>query len=248
MKCPHCQVNIHADWKHAEIKTDETPQRIILKFMACPSCKNIILEFLIKSPDPLEGRSPCRYVAAPRFPNLPSADNEVPESLREDYREACAVLSINAKASAALSRRILQTVLKEQGYSSDNLATQIENVLKEQNSRNALPSALHTTVDAIRNFGNFSAHPLTDKTSLQIIDVEPEEAEWCLNIIGDCSIITMCNLHWLRREKQNWTPSLRRRARLRASRSRRGRGRTCRPAVPARPDRRRTQRRYPDFG
>ena len=185
MKCPHCHVNIHTDWQHGEIKVDETPQRISLKFTACPSCKNIILELLIKSPDPLKGKPNCRYIAAPRFPNLPPAANDVPEKLREDYIGSCAVLSISAKASAALSRRILQTILKEQGYRGDNLSTQIENVLEEQNSRKALPTALHTTVDAIRNFGNFSAHPITDRTSLQIIDVEPEEAEWCLGIIAD---------------------------------------------------------------
>ena len=40
-------------------------------------------------------------------------------------------------------------------------------------------------MDAIRNFGNFSAHPITDVTTLQIIDVQPEEAEWCLEIISD---------------------------------------------------------------
>ena len=185
MKCPHCQVNIHADWQHKEIWANETPQRISLKFSACPSCKNIILELLIKSPDPLEGKPSYRYIAAPQFPNLPAAANEVPAQLREEYREACAVLSISAKASAALSRRMLQAMLKEQGYSSDNLATQIEDVLEEQDLRKALPSAVHTTVDAIRNFGNFSAHPITDKTSLQVIDVEPEEAEWCLDIIRD---------------------------------------------------------------
>ena len=185
MKCPHCNVNIHADWQRGEIKIDATPQRISLKFAACPSCKNIILELLIKSPDPLEGKPSSRYLAAPRFPNLPAAADEVSEQLREDYREACAVLSISAKASAALSRRILQTVLKEQGYDRANLATQIEDVLEEQDLRKALPSAVHTTVDAIRNFGNFSAHPITDKTSLQVIDVEPEEAEWCLDIIRD---------------------------------------------------------------
>jgi Domain of unknown function (DUF4145) len=41
------------------------------------------------------------------------------------------------------------------------------------------------TVDAIRNFGNFSAHPVTDLTTLQIIDVEAEEAEWCLETIEE---------------------------------------------------------------
>jgi hypothetical protein len=35
-------------------------------------------------------------------------------------------------------------------------------------------------------FGNFSAHPINDKTALQIIEVEPHEAEWCLDILEEC--------------------------------------------------------------
>ena len=42
---------------------------------------------------------------------------------------------------------------------------------------------IYETVDAIRNFGNFSAHPINDITSLQVIDVQPQEAEWCLEIL-----------------------------------------------------------------
>jgi hypothetical protein len=42
-------------------------------------------------------------------------------------------------------------------------------------------------MDAIRNFGNFSAHPVTDQTTLQIIAVEPNEAEWCLDILEEMS-------------------------------------------------------------
>jgi len=41
------------------------------------------------------------------------------------------------------------------------------------------------TVDGIRNFGNFSAHPIDDKTTLQVIDVEDHEAEWCLETIEE---------------------------------------------------------------
>lgn len=185
MKCPFCHVTIHEHWQRGGITVNDSTQSIGLKYMACPSCKNIILELLINSPYPLEGRPRCKYIAAPRFPNLPPSAAEVPDVLKVIYTEACATLSVSAKASAALSRRILQTVLKERGYDNDNLATQIQSVLDEQDARKALPSALHATVDAIRNFGNFSAHPITDKTSLQVIDVEPEEAEWCLDIIAD---------------------------------------------------------------
>jgi hypothetical protein len=39
------------------------------------------------------------------------------------------------------------------------------------------------TLDTIRNFGNFSAHHITDQTTLQVIDVEDYEAEYCLDIL-----------------------------------------------------------------
>jgi glutaredoxin len=44
-------------------------------------------------------------------------------------------------------------------------------------AKKALPHELRETVDAIRNFGNFSAHPIDDKTTLQVTDVESHEAE-----------------------------------------------------------------------
>ena len=59
-------------------------------------------------------------------------------------------------------------------------------MLNEPDPKKAIPQRLRQTIDAIRNFGNFSAHPITDKTALQIIDVEPHEAEWCLEILEEC--------------------------------------------------------------
>jgi hypothetical protein len=93
--------------------------------------------------------------------------------------EACVVLPLSAKASAALARRCLQAVLQENGYKARNLAKQVDRLLKAK----VLPTHIHKNVDAIRNFGNFGAHPINDKTSLQIIDVEPHEADWCLEIL-----------------------------------------------------------------
>lgn len=59
-------------------------------------------------------------------------------------------------------------------------------LLAETDATKAIPQSLRTVVDGIRNFGNFSAHPITDVTGLQIIDVEPEEAEWCLEVLEEC--------------------------------------------------------------
>jgi hypothetical protein len=73
--------------------------------------------------------------------------------------------------------------LRYHGYKKKNLVDQIDSVLNEPNTKRSIPSDLHDTIDAIRNFGNFSAHPITDSTTLQVIDVQPHEAEWCLEIL-----------------------------------------------------------------
>ena len=110
---------------------------------------------------------------------------EVPDDIRQDYVEACNVLPISAKASAALSRRCLQNVLHAHNYKAKDLAKEIDLLMNETDPKKALPHKLRETVDGIRNFGNFSAHPIDDKTTFQIIDVDPHEAEWCLQILED---------------------------------------------------------------
>ena len=77
-------------------------------------------------------------------------------------------MPISAKASAALSRRCLQNMLHAHGYKAkDNLAKEIDLLLNEPA---VFRDKLRVTVDAIRNFGNFSAHPINDVTTLQVID------------------------------------------------------------------------------
>ena len=108
---------------------------------------------------------------------------EVPKSIAADYVEACQVLPLSAKASAALSRRCLQAMLQAHGCKDKDLAKEVQQILDEKDPAKILPRPIHQTVDAIRNFGNFSAHPINDITSLQVIAVEPQEAEWCLEIV-----------------------------------------------------------------
>ena len=64
-------------------------------------------------------------------------------------------------------------MLHADGYKAKDLAKEIDLLLNEIDPKKALPHKLRETVDAIRNFGNFSAHPIDDKTTLQVIDVEP---------------------------------------------------------------------------
>jgi len=79
----------------------------------------------------------------------------------------------------------LQSILNEQGYAGTDLARQVDALLNESDASRALGQSLRTIVDGVRHFGNFSAHPINDRTTLQVIPVETHEAEWCLEIVRE---------------------------------------------------------------
>lgn len=153
MKCPHCSITFHDAWKRGPVLG--TQSRAIGSTV-CPSCDGLIVQYYdgwnYRLIDPL---------GANRGP-VPA---EVPTGIAKDYEEACNVLPVSAKASAALSRRCLQAILRANGYKAKDLATEVDLLLAETDSTKAIPQALRTVIDGIRNFGNFSAHPITDITS-----------------------------------------------------------------------------------
>ena len=178
MKCPHCTINIYENWDTNSLHRFGNTLNWLYRSAQCPECKKLTIQF--KRGDEEEWRQVFPF-GSNRGPIPP----DVPQSLAVDYEEACLVLPLSAKASAALSRRCVQNILRANGYKGRDLAVEIDLLLNEPDPRKAIPETLRTTIDGIRNFGNFSAHPITDVTTLQVIDVEPHEAEWCLEIIEE---------------------------------------------------------------
>jgi hypothetical protein len=196
MRCPHCTTDFHEEWRLTPILRSDNYQ-LFTRFGAktygywhyrtavCSKCKEGIIEIAPRTDDGTREIQDWRLVypiGASRGPVPP----EVPEEIAEDYVEACNVLPISPKASAALSRRCLQNILHKEGYKGRDLAVEIDLLLNEADPTKAIPQRLRTTIDLIRNFGNFSAHPINDKTALQIIEVEPHEAGWCLEVLEEC--------------------------------------------------------------
>lgn len=120
-----------------------------------------------------------RYVV-PKQSSRPSAPSEVDQNIAQDFNEACLVLADSAKASAALSRRCLQSILRQKAIvKPNNLDNEIQQVLDAGN----LPSHLSESIDGIRAIGNFAAHPIKSTHTGEIVDVEPGEAEWNLDVL-----------------------------------------------------------------
>ncbi len=65
------------------------------------------------------------------------------------------------------------------GVKHGNMADEIQQVIDAAK----VPTHTSESLDAIRNIGNFAAHPIKSKASGEIIPVEPGEAEWNLDVI-----------------------------------------------------------------
>ena len=204
MKCLHCAVEIHDYFEEnaqhiwvysdSDRTIDETDEGWWVSFTDCPACDKPMIKMWrvektaakptgpheTNSSVPSKSRRTESFIAYPRFA-LRLVPSEITDPLRSEFLEACAVLPASPKASAALSRRCLQLLLREQGFTANNLAPQIDQLI----NANILPSHLRDAVDAIRNIGNFAAHPLKSTATGEIVDVEPGEAEWTLDVLED---------------------------------------------------------------
>lgn len=190
MKCPHCLVEFHDDPHGIYLGRDVEGDRAIVR-RGCPACKKFILHLQTGS-NPLYGGGGSSFVRLqtiiserlvhPKGAARQPCPAEVPKQFRGDYLEGCVVLPDSPKAAAALGRRSLQTLLREvANVKPGNLADEIQQVL----DTGKLPSDLNDSIDAVRNIGNFAAHPLKSQRSREIFDVEPGEAEWTLDVLED---------------------------------------------------------------
>ncbi|HYT41923.1 MAG TPA: DUF4145 domain-containing protein, partial [Methylomirabilota bacterium] len=118
----------------------------------------------------------------PKGSSRPPCPTEVPIEIAKDYTAACLILSDSPEASAAMSRRCLQHVLRDPNAANvrDNtLAKEIQMVIATKK----LPSYIEEGLHAVRHYGNFGAHPTESTVTGEILPVEPGEAEWNLDVL-----------------------------------------------------------------
>jgi hypothetical protein len=179
--CPHCATTIWVDWSVVDILGDSEGAWDAAS-AKCAACKKgiVLLRHLRYSKGSGQFYLVEERLVRPKAPTRGPVSPEVPGPLATDYREACDVLADSPKASAALGRRCLQHLLREAAKTKrKDLADQIQEVLDAK----ALPSHLAEDIDAVRNIGNFAAHPIKSTNTGEIMDVEPGEAEWTLHTL-----------------------------------------------------------------
>ncbi len=189
MKCPHCLVEFHDKPVLVSLGRDKDGDWAVLK-ADCPACKRMVLRLCTGRAIFMPGNTFKTLTDVtdvvlfyPKGSNRPPCPEEVKQasaSIAADYREACLVLPDSAKASAALSRRCLQHVLREKAQTkSKDLFDQIQEVL----DGGKVPSHIEESLEAVRVIGNFAAHAIKSQSTGAIVDVEPGEAEWNLEAL-----------------------------------------------------------------
>lgn len=178
MRCPHCLNHFHDTLVEQPILNTDRRSWFLL-FGTCPACEKLIL-FLRDKNQAHHGLDDRTRLIFPDSPSRIPLAKEIPNQFAAEYEEAAEVLPISAKASAALSRRCLQQLIRQEAKIHEKtLYQEIEKLI----ASNAVPTSLAEQLHAIREIGNFAAHPLKDTNTGEIVDVEPGEAEWLLDLL-----------------------------------------------------------------
>lgn len=140
-------------------------------FYCCPSCLKVAV-FATGIGDVVKN------IHVPIYPpfhckNFPEF---IPEAIRNDYREACAIITLSPKASATLARRCLQGMIHDfWGIVEKNLNAEITSL------KGKIPITQWNAIDALRKIGNIGAH-MESNINL-IVDVEVDEAQRLIKLI-----------------------------------------------------------------
>jgi len=190
--CPYCErpvtIRESTDVESASIRLNddnvEGMRFLISKFVICPNpdCKKFTL--IIELYDAyVAGGSFYRKNLLNTWQLVPNSKSKtfpdyIPKAVLQDYVEACLIKDDSPKASATLSRRCLQGIIRDfwQGkVKPGKLAKEIEQ-LKE-----VIDTTVWQAIDAVRSIGNIGAH-MEEDVNL-IVDIEPQEAELLINLI-----------------------------------------------------------------
>jgi hypothetical protein len=191
MICPSCNVGIRFETDHeAPVHPAQDGTKLGLQVVqgSCPECHTFLVllrrgrywQHDVNDEGSRELSEWTEEVIYPCSKNPRPLPIEVPDPYRSPFSEACGVLSISPKASAAISRRLLQQVLREElKIVHRTLDQEIAEFIAQPN----VPTHLAGAVDAIRTVGNFAAHPIKNTNTGEILEVEPSEAQWLIDVI-----------------------------------------------------------------
>ena len=187
--CPHCERAVTIS--NSRFSTDKHTLRIenavgrrtlFSKFIVCPNpeCQQFTLTVVLYQSQEAHNGELLRTVLN-EWSLIPNSEAKtfpdyIPKVILEDYTEACLIKDLSPKASATLSRRCLQGILRDYwSVKPKRLVDEIEEIKVK------VDPLVWDAIEAVRKLGNIGAH--MEKDINQIIDVDPEEAGLLIELI-----------------------------------------------------------------
>lgn len=187
--CPHCNRDVTitsermtTSWHTNKIDNSVGRHTLVGSFIVCPNpqCRKYTLtcslfeshiEFGLENLDKeIDRWNLIPPSSAKPFPNY------IPHAILADYQEACLIRDLSPKASATLSRRCLQGIIRDYWEIKPGRLYDEIDAIKDK-----VDPLTWDAIDAVRKVGNIGAH--MEKDINLIVDVEPNEAELLINLI-----------------------------------------------------------------
>jgi len=188
--CPHCERHvtiterrISTDKHPLWTETADGPLIFTSEFIVCPNpscCKATLTASLNVRQSDGRGNSVAGDVIK-EWQLVPSSfaasfPDYVPSPVIADYQEACLIRDLSPKASATLSRRCLQGILRDfWGVKPGRLVDEIEQI------KDKVDPLTWDAIESLRKLGNIGAH--MEKDINLIVDVDPEEASLLIGLV-----------------------------------------------------------------
>lgn len=188
--CPYCNQiasSAFTDEGSIDLTTPNTDglRKLFVRFTICPNpkCGKFTLSTSLyrseRKPNGLISTNPESIQSWNLIPpsNAKPMPSYIPVSIVSDYNEACLISDLSPKASATLSRRCLQGMIRDywKVTGKPNLKQEIEEI------KDKIDPITWDAIEAVRGVGNIGAH--MEKDINLIIDVDTKEAKMLIELI-----------------------------------------------------------------
>ena len=156
-------------------------------------CRRLSLDVAVRPAKKIEGYGPrADHSVDPLFSRrlIPEGvakpqPDFIPKALLNDYKEACLIKDLSPKASATLTRRCLQGMIRDfaniDGKTLYGEITALRNAVADGTAPQGVTSETVDAINHVRKVGNIGAHMEADIN--HIVEVDQGEAEALISLV-----------------------------------------------------------------
>lgn len=187
-QCPYCglETDISSVKAQRAVVTlegvnDVTPRALVIEAAVCPNTYCRETQAHVGMYNIADGKVQTGDPPSKSWPLIPSFAGRgipeyVPEGVRTEYEQACAIREASPNAAATLARRCLQAMIQDFWGIRESFLSNAIDALKEK-----MDEETFEAIDAVRNSGKLRQH--MEKGTNLIHDSAPEDAELLIGLI-----------------------------------------------------------------